>query len=211
MGVLNSNRMSGHAIEAPSSPPISGGGPVLLHGVSWDTYEGFLELLGNDHPSLRLTYLQGTLEIVGTLPEHERLKTLIARLFELWALERDVPLEGYGSATFRKRAEERGLEPDECYVIGRLLEEVPDIAIEVVHRHGGIDKLKVYAGLGIQEVWYWEDEGLTPYVLRGDAYERSSASELLATLDLEQLSAIVRNATDQSTAVRDYRDALREG
>jgi hypothetical protein len=30
------------------------------------------------------------------------------------ALERDVPLNGYGSTTFRKRAKERGIDPDEC-------------------------------------------------------------------------------------------------
>jgi Uma2 family endonuclease len=190
--------------------PYAAGGPVTLHGVSWEQYEALLDALGNDHPSLRLTYCEGTLEIMTTLPEHERLKTLLARLVELWALERDVPLEGYGSATFRKRAAERGLEPDECYVIGRLLEDMPDIAIEVVHRHGGIEKLDVYAGLGIQEVWYWEDGELVPYALRERAYERCDASELLPALDLAELSAFVRRGADQTTTLREYRDALRQ-
>lgn len=42
----------------------------------------------------------------------------IARLIELYALERGVPLSGYGSTTFRAAVAERGLEPDECYVLG---------------------------------------------------------------------------------------------
>jgi Uma2 family endonuclease len=203
------------SLPIPSSsggprPPETAGGPVTLYGVSWEQYEALLDALGNDHPSLRLTYCEGTLEIMTTLPEHERLKKLIARLLELWALERDVALEGYGSATFRKRAKERGLEPDECYVIGRRLEDVPDIAIEVVHRHGGIEKLDVYVGLGIQEVWYWEDERLVPYALRGATYERCDASELLPELDLAELGAFVRRGDDQTTTLRDYRDALRQ-
>lgn len=188
--------------------PASSGGPVTLHGVSFDQYEALLKALGNDHPSLRLTYLEGTLEIMTTSPEHERIKTLIARLLELWALERDVRLEGYGSATFRKRAKERGLEPDECYVLDQLI-DVPDIAIEVVHQHGGIDKLDVYAGLAVREVWFWENGEIFPYFLVGSTYEKRSSSALLPTLDLAQLSSVVRSAKDQTTAAKEYRDLLR--
>jgi Uma2 family endonuclease len=194
-------------VPALASPPAAGG-PVLLHGVSWERYEALLDLLGDDYPSLRLTYLEGTLEVMTTSPEHERIKKLIARLLELWALERDVKLEGYGAATFRKRATERGLEPDECYVLDRLV-DVPDIAIEVVHKHGGIDKLDVYGGLGVQEVWFWEDTRLIVYSLAEDGYDRSERSGLLPSLDLEELSRFVATAEDQTTAARAYREALR--
>jgi Uma2 family endonuclease len=186
----------------------AGGGPVVLHGVSWEQYEGLLELLADDHPSLRLTYLEGSLEIMTTSPEHERLKKLIARLLELWALERNVRLEGYGAATFRKRAKERGLEPDECYVLTQLV-DVPDIAIEVVHKHGGLDKLSVYAGLGVREVWFWENERLVPYLLGNAGYEPKERSALLPDLDLAELGAVVAAAADQTSAVQDYRKRLR--
>jgi len=185
------------------------GGPVLLHGVSWDQYEALLAALGDGHPSLRLTYLEGTLEIVTTSPEHERLKKLLARLLEIWALETNATLNGYGAATFRKRAKERGLEPDECYVTGELV-DVPEIAIEVVHRHGGIDKLEVYAGLGVQEVWFWENDELAVYALAEGTYARVDGSRILDALDLRKLSHFVRTSgEDQTAAVRAYRDALR--
>src|SRR5450432_4652687 len=46
-------------------------------------------------------------------------------------MERDVDLRGFGGTTFRREAKERGLEPDECYKLGKLEEDgVPDIAIE---------------------------------------------------------------------------------
>jgi Uma2 family endonuclease len=190
---------------------VSGDARVVLHGVPWERYEAILAALGDDHPSLRMTYLRGTLEIMTTSPLHERIKKIIARLLEQWALERDVPLNGYGAATFRKREAERGLEPDECYVLGELA-EFPDLAIEVVHTHGGIEKLDVYAGLGVREVWFWEEGKLGIYALAGGAYVRRAASAVLPELDVTELGAFVARAIgepDQTAIVRAYRDALR--
>ena len=189
-------------------PARGGGSPVVLYGVPWEQYEALLGALGDDHPSLRLTYLRGTLEIMTTSPEHEQYKTMFARLFELWALERDVHVNGYGGATFRKRAAERGLEPDECYVIDRLLEDVPDIAIEIVKSRAAIDKLDVYAGLGVREVWIWENQHLVVHALTGGKYVRRDRSALLPDLDLDELCSFV-TLGDQTDAVRAYRDALR--
>jgi Uma2 family endonuclease len=187
---------------APANPE----GRVLLHGVSWDAYEGLLRVLGNDHPSLRLTYLEGTLEISTTSPRDERIKKLIARLLEAWAEERGIRFDGYGAATFRKKAAERGLEPDECYALGEL-RDAPDLAIEIVETHGLIDKLDVYAGLGVREVWIWEDGRLTVHALDGARYVESKESRLLAGLDLAQLVSFVREG-DQTATVRAYRRAL---
>ncbi|MBI2389893.1 MAG: Uma2 family endonuclease [Deltaproteobacteria bacterium] len=186
-------------------------GRVVLRGVSWARYEALLAALGDDYPSLRLTYLKGTLEIMTTSRLHERIKKLLARLLEMWAVERGRTLEGEGSATFRKREAERGLEPDECYMLGPD-RDFPDLAIEVVHTHGGIDKLDVYAGLGVREVWFWEDGAIAVYALVGERYERHSTSALLPDLDLAQLASFVSRGLgerDQTALVRAYRDALR--
>jgi Uma2 family endonuclease len=189
-----------------SAPDREGG--VLLHGVSWEAYEGLLRALGDDHPSLRLTYLEGTLEIMTTSPRHERLKTLIARLLEAWAEERNVRLDGYGAATFRSAAASRGLEPDECYALGEL-GDAPDLAIEVVETHGDINKLEVYAGLGVREVWIWEAGRIRIHALKGGQYIESTASQLLPGLDVAELVTFVREG-DQTAAVRAFRQRLRE-
>ena len=63
---------------------------------------------------------------------------MIARLVEMYAADRDAPLYGYGSTTFRRELKERGLEPDECYCVGADLRTYPDLAIEVVTTSGGI-------------------------------------------------------------------------
>src|SRR5688572_24511213 len=134
---------------------VPGDQRVILNGVSWDEYDKLRELF-DERPGVRMTYLKGALEIMVPSPEHERRKKIIARLIEAYADLFEIDLNGFGNATYRKRAKERGLEPDECYVLGEAEKEVPDIAIEIVLSHG-IDKLEVYRGLGVAEVWSFED------------------------------------------------------
>lgn len=125
----------------------------MLEGVPWSTYVVLRDSI--DSPGTRMTYLEGCLEILRTSRAHEVDKKAIARLLELFCLERDIPLFGYGSTTFRREEKERGLEPDECYCRGED-RDVPDIAIEVIRSHAAIDKLEVYRGLGVREVWTFE-------------------------------------------------------
>ncbi len=114
------------------------------------------------------------------------------------------------SATFRKQAAQRGLEPDECYSIG-LFGDAPDLAIEIAVSRWKIDKLDVYRGLGVREVWVWRDGAMTVHVLDGDRYVASESSALLPALDLELLSSFVRTDVTQLTLVKQYRGALRHG
>ena len=46
------------------------------------------------------------------------IESLIARRFEAWCIDRNVELMPYGSWTLKDRKEDRGAEPDECYVFG---------------------------------------------------------------------------------------------
>jgi Uma2 family endonuclease len=194
-------------LNLPSSLP-SPEQRLTLAGVTWQQYDALVALFMNQFPALRMTYLEGTLELRTTSPEHERLKTILARLIEAFAEELDVDLNGYGSATFRKEAAARGLEPDECYCLGSL-HDVPDIALEVVLTSGGIDKLQVYQGLGVQEVWFWQDGTLHLYGLQADGvgYELLSQSRLLPRLDATLLPQFV-DMPSQTQAVKAYRQAL---
>ncbi|WP_437635802.1 Uma2 family endonuclease [Sorangium sp. So ce854] len=178
----------------------------VLQGVPWDTYVRLRDEL--DTPGLRMTFCEGTLELTRPSIEHEAAKKSIARLIEIFALERDVPLYGYGSTTFRREARARGLEPDECYCVSGTLKEFPDIAIEVVLTSGGIDKLAVYSGLGVREVWFWENDVFHIRALRGEEYEAIAASELIPDLDFAALARFVR-WPDQHEAVKAFRSWLR--
>jgi Uma2 family endonuclease len=114
---------------------------LILSDITWEQYVNFIDSFVDEYPSLRVTYLEGILEIMSTSGEHERLKTIIARLLEMYLVEKNIDLNGYGSTTFRDKLALRGLEPDECYCFGEL-KVVLDIAIEIVISSGGINKLR---------------------------------------------------------------------
>src|SRR5690606_12875426 len=90
---------------------------VFLHGVSWPQYEALLAMRG-ESSAVRITYLRGEVELMATSRGHGRTKKMLARLLEAWAEETGVDLNGYGSWTIKESEEERGAEPDECYVLG---------------------------------------------------------------------------------------------
>lgn len=154
-----------------------------------------------------MTYLKGWLEIMSPSREHEVDKKQIARLLELFCLERDIPLFAYGSTTFRREEKERGLEPDECYCRGAD-REIPDVALEVIVTRGAIDKLEVYRGLGVREVWVFEAGRFRVLALRGERYAEIAASEVLPEANLARIAHFA-SQPDQHAALRTFRDELR--
>lgn len=189
-----------HEVKAPSDEPR-----ILLHDVPWSTYVVLRDSI--DSPGVRMTYLGGALEIMTPSRGHEVDKTQIARLLELFCLERDIPLFAYGSTTFRKEEQERGLEPDECYCRDAD-RELPDLALEVIATHGLLDKLDVYRGLGIREVWMFEAGAFTVVTLRAEGYVQIAASEIFPEIDLARIAHFA-GQPDQHAALRAFRGELR--
>jgi Uma2 family endonuclease len=182
---------------------------VHLHGVTWADYLRVLKIRG-DHSAPRITYVEGTLEIMSASRTHEQITSYIGRLVEVWCLERGIEFTPYGSWTLKSRRDKRGVEADECYVFGPEPKKKrrPDLAIEVVWTSGGIDKLDAYRKLGVREVWYWDEGRLRAYLRRGLSYRAVAASEALPGIDLEQLASFLDRPT-ASAAIRAYRAALR--
>ena len=180
---------------------------IVLRDVSWEQYEALLALFGDDPPGIRMAYLEGALEIMSPSRKHETIKKVVARLVELYAIERGILLTGLGSTTFRRAAKERGVEPDECYCVGED-KEFPDIAFEVVLTSGGVNRLAIYEGLAVAEVWLWRNGNFEIYRLGPTGYERRERSGLLPELDFAQLVPLVE-MQDQTRALQTFRDALR--
>ena len=161
----------------PLGPPDRIDQRVTLHGVRWQDYEALLAIRGESN-AVRVAYLDGELELMSPSFEHETLKKTLGRLIETYADERGVDLIGCGSWTVRKEGAARGAEADECYVLGPIQAppDVPDLAVEVVWTSGGLDKLEVYRGLGVPEVWFWQGGVLFIHLLAGDTYHRAPAA-----------------------------------
>jgi Uma2 family endonuclease len=179
---------------------------VAFRGMTWADYERFLEARG-DKSAPRLTYLEGTLELMSPSYDHEILKSMIARLLEAYCMEREIDFTPLGSWTLKDKKKERGAEPDECYVLGVKRKSRPDLAIEIEWTWGRLDKLEVYRKLGVGEVWYWRRGKIEVYRLRGERYRKAARSALFPDLDLDlMLSFLDRPSTTR--AVRDFRAAL---
>lgn len=191
------------------SRPSSRDQIIVLRNIPWEQYDGLCKAR-KDSAGPRMAYLDGTLEIISPARKHEYEKKLIARLVETYGEEAGLSLNGFGSETFRKKAQDAGVEPDECYCVGPA-KKFPDIAIEVIHTSGDLDKLEIYRRLKVTEVWFWQKERFWVYRLVGRRYALRERSELLPELELDELTRIVA-ATDEShqtEAVRAYRRALR--
>jgi Uma2 family endonuclease len=197
------------AIATPTTEETRSAGEerILVGSVPWSTYVSMRDALDECGSKLRLTYCEGALEIVSPSGDHEFSKVLLARLVEAYIDMMGLDVDGKGSTTFRKEAVERGLEPDECY-FGPGDAEVPDLAIEVVVSRPKIDKLRVYRGLGVREVWIYRNAQLHVHVLQSTGYEESARSVLFPDLDLAHLVSFVRPGERQSRLVREYRASL---
>jgi Uma2 family endonuclease len=180
----------------------------LLTGVSWEHFVALVRMFERDGINTRLTYREGDLELMSPGPLHEATKTLIARLIEAYAEERDINLNGFGETLFKSRAVERGAQADECYVIGRL-GKTPQLVIEVVYSRPKVDKLDVYRGLEVPEVWFYRNDTISMHVLENGRFVKRARSKMLPELDLEQLLEFVKPGEDQTPLVRAYRRALK--
>jgi Uma2 family endonuclease len=182
---------------------------VVLRGATWADYQRMLEMRG-DIAVPRIAYVQGALQVMTPSRPHESLKSTIGCLVEVWCLDNDIDFSPFGSWTLEKKEADCGVEPDECYVFGKVLDPIrPDLAIEVVWTSGGIDKLEAYRKLGVPEVWFWRRGRLTVHVLRGESYVEGGESAVLPGIDLAELARYLDRPT-ASQAIREYRAALEE-
>jgi Uma2 family endonuclease len=143
-------------------------------------------------------------------PQHELWKTNIARLVELYAHIKRIDLHGYGSTTFKQEAKDRGAEPDECYLIGKPLGEFPEIVLEVIHTSPLLNKLDVYAGFGVPEVWVFRDGAFVLFAFDRPTgrYAQVPRSALIPDLDFAMIARYAVRA-DTPQALRELEAELR--
>jgi Uma2 family endonuclease len=183
---------------------------VVLRSMAWQDFEALLAIRG-ERSGVRMYYLDGEIEIVSPTKMHEGRKTTLARLLEIWAMESDVALNGFGSWTLKHELREAGAEPDECYIVGDSTEkDVPDLVIEVEwSRATGLSKPEIYRRLGVRELWTFKSDGrLIVRILAKGEWVEHARSKLVPKLDLAWLRSFL-DIEPQSKAVRALRDALR--
>ncbi|GAB4335197.1 MAG: Uma2 family endonuclease [Leptolyngbyaceae cyanobacterium] len=195
---------------------------LTLYDMSWEGYETLLSLLG-DRP-IRMTYSQGVVELMILSYQHERYKKLLARFVETLTEELEIPIAGGGSTTFKRQDLERGLEPDECFYIAHELairgkqlldltqDPPPDLAIEIDIAGNFLNRMAIYAALGVPEVWRFDGATLEFFYLQAGDYEQKSASVAFPLVQPADLMSFIAMAetTDDTTVIRAFRKWVRQ-
>lgn len=166
---------------------------LIQPDVSWEEYEDLLAQV-SEASGLRISYDDGTLEIMTVGPKHENYATLIEALVGIIRLRKRMNIRFFGSSTMRKKKKRKGIEPDACFYVqtadalGNRIDldfekdPPPDVAVEVdVTRHS-ISKFGIYAGLGVPEVWIYDGKELKIYLLEADEYVSVNESQALPML-----------------------------
>ncbi len=178
---------------------------ITLRNVSWETYERLLaehDEIGNP----RFTYDRGALEIMVVSAEHERPNRLIASLFEVLAEEMHLDFDNVGSNTFKREDLARGFEPDTAFYVQHaervrgkpridlMIDPPPDLVIEVDITHSSLDKLPIYAAVGVPEVWRYDGKEMVIFRLEGDAHFPREESGVLPGVTAAKLSEFVETS-----------------
>jgi Uma2 family endonuclease len=180
----------------------------VYHDRTWEQFKliqkGFEGL-----PGVRLSYYEGTIEILMPGRDHELFSRIIGYLVMTFCFDRGVRCIPTGSMT-QEREGVSSVQADESYCIGAS-KPTPDLSIEIIFTSGNTSKLAKYRALGVPEVWFWEDGVFALYHLNGNEYQRIQRSQIpaLEALDLELLSRCVLMAeTDELEAVATFRRGI---
>ncbi len=210
-------------VPEPPSPPDGGESRYLIQDIGWEGYLKLLDAFVDCGP--RMAYLNGTVEQVTTGFRHERFKKILGRMIEYVIIELGIPVYALGSATFQRQGVGRGVEPDECYYLANVdrlddedkidLEVVPppDLVIEVEISSPLLDKLAIYAGLGVPELWRYDGRDLTLLLLQPDgSYTMSSRSKAFPFLPMDAFARHLQDYTpkQESRWALTYRTWVRE-
>lgn len=190
---------------------------VVLTDVSWQQYETLLLELGDERQT-RLTYLRGKLEMMTPVDAHERCSRLIDSLILVLVDELSVPLTTLRPITLKHIEIQSATEPDACYYLEERasrkndldlsVDLPPDLLVEVALSKSQLEKLPIYASLGIPEVWrYLTTAGedmlkgqLLIYELQGEDYVQRSHSVAFPFLSAARILEFMEQSDSMSLA-----------
>ncbi len=192
---------------------------VLLHGISWETYERLCEEL-SDQSHVRMWYDQGELELMSPLYNHEFYNRSIAALGQIIALELGINITDAGSTTLKIKRKERGAEPDTCFYIrneavmrGKARvdlrkDPLPEIVFEIDITSSSIDKFSIYASFGVPELWHYDGGAVGIFWLEDGQYVEQPTSLMFDWLTGEKLTEFLDRCVEigQSAALKEFRD-----
>lgn len=150
---------------------------LSIAGMSWADYE---RLTDKEYSGYRASYLDGVIIIVSPSRNHERIAEIINGLIKTYCRKYNLTYYPMGSTTL-KNPPLAGKEPDHSFAFNTD-KSIPDLAVEVNYSSGSVKDLEKYKYLGVQEVWFWQDNQITFYRLIDSNYVEIPNSICLSKL-----------------------------
>ena len=203
---------------------VEPGSHLLMSDVAWTTYSDFLKMF-SESPAVRLTFDRGMLEIMSPSLHHDDESRFFVSLIQILAEEWGRPFKPGGSTTMRRKPKQAGLEADECFwldsapqMAGRRQlnlrrDPPPDLAIEVELRRSSINRMALFARLGVPEVWRLRKTGLTFHTLAGKKYDETATSVAFPGVTPALIEKFVNKAAEAGDVLgvlREFRVAARK-
>jgi Uma2 family endonuclease len=183
---------------------------LIMQGISWDFYEQLLKDFEGSN-ALHFAFDNGILEVEVPQFEHESANRVLQNLVTTICLEKEIDFVNAGSTTFRKRTKAKGVEPDTAFYIQNesevrgksnidlQTEPAPDLVIEVDITSPSLNKMPIYASLGVPEVWLYKGEKVEFYKLADEKYLKTQNSIALPKLSSEKATEFLQKGLTQSS------------
>lgn len=193
---------------------------MVFRGLKWQEYKAIQQALG-ERRNAHLTYDRGVLEITMPLEIHEFAAELIGVFIRVLVTELGLKIKSMRSTTLEREDLGRSPEPDNAYYIqnqplvaGKTVDlktdPPPDLVVEVDITHTDIDKLGLYASLGVPEFWRYNGELWRIYMLRDGKYQEVAASPTFEFVPKQKLyEFLVQAQQDEVEAERLLREWVR--
>ncbi|MGL5804780.1 MAG: Uma2 family endonuclease [Xenococcaceae cyanobacterium] len=181
-------------VKPVSQIKLTPGSTISIPDINWQEFESILDELGEKR-SARIVYSHSILEIMVPLPEHEVDRDLVSDLVKSLLKATGRRYQPFGSTTFKKE-NTAGVEPDACFyiqnyarIIGRRRlqpnDPPPDLAIEIdVTSKTTLD---AYEAIAVPELWIYDNDRLTIYLLRDGRYTESDTSSIFPNIPIIQI------------------------
>lgn len=208
---------------AIAEPTIEPAQRFVIRDVPWERYAMVHDGLGEQR-GIRTSYDGRTLELMTTSHVHEWFKKMLGDLFRQHRLEAGLATQSGGAMTFRREDFEKGLEPDDCYWIAHEAEmrkvvepdftihPPPDLCIEIEVSRTVVDRLGIYATLGVPEVWRFDGRTLGVLRLVDGTYEPHSESFEVPGFPVDEVMPFLdpTDDRDETARLRAFVEMIRE-
>ncbi|MDJ0595249.1 MAG: Uma2 family endonuclease [Pleurocapsa sp. MO_226.B13] len=196
---------------------------TLLTNISWQTFKVMLMEMGSQRPN-RIAYESGTVEIMTPLMPHENSNRVIEGFVVVMCEELGLEIKRTGSLTLTRDDLERGGEPDSSYYIQNessvrdrenidlAIDPPPDLVLEVEYSRSAIDKLTLYASMGIPELWRFNGSLLRIYTLADQQYTEVEFSPTFNPIPVKEIPRFLQQTKTkgENAITRDFRGWVKQ-